>query len=100
MGSSIGLDRPLPYILNDVRNGLDPTGRVLTNWNITAGLQPCSYGGPAGRMATGVAWTGLACSDFNVSMPGCTLSLSGRTLNGSVPTQARACSSRELPHLS
>lgn len=85
-----------PYILNDVKAQLDPTNRVLTNWNTSFSLQPCTYGGPAGRMATGVAWLGIACSDFNTTMPGITISLAGRTLNGTIAQQVRFVASSNV----
>lgn len=42
-GTSIGLDRPIFAILQDVAAALDPQGLVLPSaWNFTKSLVPCS----------------------------------------------------------
>lgn len=88
-GSSIGLDRPLPNILYDMRYQLDPSGRSLV-WNTYTSLQPLApYGGqPVGRMATGGSFTGVTCAD-SATVPTYSLSLRARNLIGSIPVQLR-----------
>jgi hypothetical protein len=50
-GTSIGLDRPLPSILSDLRAALDPGGAVLATWNASL-VQPCPPWYPAGTTLT------------------------------------------------
>lgn len=40
-GTSIGLPRPLAYILMDIKAALDPTGSILPDWDIRQSVQPC-----------------------------------------------------------
>lgn len=73
-----------------MRLQLDPNLGALANWNLSASLQPCqSYGGPAGRLASAGAWTGITCSDLAsatvATPPTFTLRLPGNALNGTVP---------------
>ena len=54
-GTSIGLDRPLPAILMDLKAALDPGGTVLTSWNSTT-MQFCppyeTYSNPGQRTSS------------------------------------------------
>lgn len=89
MGTSVGQDRPLPFIFADMQFVLDPLGRYLA-WNTQRSLQPCPVyaGQPTGRPATGGAFTGVACAD-STTIPTHTLSLRNRQLSGSVPAVLR-----------
>lgn len=49
IGTSIGLPRPLAYILTDVKAALDPAGTVLADWRIAQSVQPCAPFGGAAR---------------------------------------------------
>ena len=75
LGTSLGLDRPMAAILQDVRAALDPWNNTLTSWNNVTSPQPCApYAGQpsvvagtgwaAGtpRAAYGGSWAGVLCS--------------------------------------
>jgi hypothetical protein len=68
-GTSIGLDRPLPSILSDLRAALDPAGVVLGRWNASL-VQPCPPWYPTG--ITALAGTGQrpASPGYGTWLPG------------------------------
>jgi hypothetical protein len=94
LGTSVGLDTPLPYILAQVKAALDPSNAVLQNWNPTTTLQPCaSTGGPPGRAVyTASQWTGIGCT-ANGTVPAAlqqlrtftSIDLSTNSLGGTLP---------------
>ena len=81
-GTSIGLDRPLVSILQDIKAAVDPSGAVLSAWNASH-LQPCRPWGTgasvqsitspvAGKSWTYISTTGVAnsaeyCQDWQGS---------------------------------
>ena len=81
-GTSIGLLRPLVYILRDLQAALDPqnTSALRTSWGASH-LQPCMpWTGAASGTVTwlaqstavatrGRSWTGVACDDKYLGLP-------------------------------
>jgi hypothetical protein len=64
-GTSIGLDRPLPYILSDIKSTLVDSGGWLATWNTSLALQVCSGSGTAGYQSYGAStWAGVSCNDY------------------------------------
>lgn len=102
-GTSLGLDRPLPSILSDIRAAVNPSLSVLgTAWPLATSNQWCpTYSGqPTGRLGTGSAstWLGLSCVDAYSGVSATTrvvysgtttLSLGGQALGGTLPVQLR-----------
>lgn len=97
LGSSLGLDKPLPYLLGlTIRPQLDPTSAALLSWNPGASLQPCPpYSGqPQGRPGYGGSYAGISCTDTTTGMT-FTMNLYGGNkpasglLTGSIPTELR-----------
>lgn len=73
--TSLGLDRPIWNILNEIRLALDPGTANRTGWNLAGMRHPCSYAGNvnsgyspnygAGLLwwPSATAWTGITCAD-------------------------------------
>lgn len=111
-GTSLGMELPLPQVLQWVENGLDTTG-VLSSWNQLVTQQPCPpYSGQPnnGFPTYGGSWIGVSCinsgwpqsglplSYIPLRVGGVNLALSGSSqfnntngrLTGTVPFEARA----------
>lgn len=101
-GTSIGLDRPFPTILAEIRAALNPSLSVLGSaWNLSLSNQWCpTYSGqPTGRLGTAGAsvWLGLTCQDVytgvalarNVYAGSAALVLFGYNLGGTLPSTLR-----------
>lgn len=93
MGSSIGLDRPMGAILNDIANALDLSRTFLFDW---VGVQPCpttASGQTPNSLTWGVAgaWTGITCNDDTTNKEGgiSTISLNSFGFTGSIHTALR-----------
>lgn len=109
-GTSIGLPRPLPYILMDIKAAVDPTGLLLTDWNIAQSVQPCAaYSGqPVGRLGYGQAWSHVTCLDQYVAPSatrktilggGADLYLNGLYLTGTLPMALQELRTSQLIYL-
>lgn len=69
LGTSLGLLRPMPFILSDIQAALDPNGTTLTQWNMATTNQPCAQysGQPSGRYGVGAGVPWIACVDAYVA---------------------------------
>lgn len=101
-GTSIGLDRPMASILNDVKAALNPNGTALAGWTLGTTLQPCAGynavtpGRPTSSIFPG-GFPGITCGDgytapalSRVLWGGISqIVLTGFSLGGSLPVQLR-----------
>lgn len=103
-GTSLGLDRPMAYILQDIAAALDPQGLVLgqgaTAWNAAVSLQPCPpYTSPqvmpTRQYAYGKSWMFVTCNNIYAAgagqkFGGVNININNRaSLLGTLPVQLR-----------